>query len=303
MPSRIVREGILTSERVEQLDASSEVFYRRLMSKVDDHGLFDARPTVLRASLYPLRVDRVREADISRSIAACEKAGLIALYAHDSRASSSRRIAACEMAGLAVSEKPYLQMLDTRWQARSGPKWPEPPWKDGAPPPLQEQAPVNGCAQVKTPVYLDVDVVVVGDVVGDGDGGRAESVAHAPLASEKPPPKANGQGTRLDPLWKLPEEWARWALAERPDWTTADVERVALVFRDHWHAKAGKDARKADWLATWRTWVRREQRMYGSSRPPPPGGERRLSPAGQATADAGRRWIEMEEARDATKRP
>lgn len=129
MPNRIIREGILTSDRIEQLDAPAEVFYRRLMSKVDDHGLYDARPSILRSSLYPLRVDRVREADIARWIAACEKAGVIALYQHDG--------------------KPYLQMLDTRWQARSEPKYPQPP--------------ANSCAQVKATAHLDVFGVGVVD--------------------------------------------------------------------------------------------------------------------------------------------
>jgi hypothetical protein len=140
MPSRLIREGILTSERVEQLDCPAEVFYRRLMSKVDDHGLYDARPSVLRASLYPLRIDRVREADISRWIAACEKAGLIALYVHHS--------------------KPYLQMLDTRWTARSEPKFPIPPANGCGEP----ETPENNCAQLKTGVSLDVGVVLVEDV-------------------------------------------------------------------------------------------------------------------------------------------
>jgi len=30
MPDRVVREAILTSERVDKLDAEAEVFYRRL---------------------------------------------------------------------------------------------------------------------------------------------------------------------------------------------------------------------------------------------------------------------------------
>lgn len=131
MPSRLLREGILTSERVDLLDAAAEVFYRRLMSKVDDHGLYDARPSILRSSLYPLRVDRVREADITRWIAACEKAGVIALYEHDG--------------------KPYLQMLDTRWIARSEPKFPPPSTTE------------NSCAQPQTPVPVFGDVVVVED--------------------------------------------------------------------------------------------------------------------------------------------
>lgn len=127
----------MTSERVEQLDAPAEVFYRRLMSKVDDHGLYDARPAILRSSLYPLRVDRVREADISRWIAACEKAGLIALYQHDG--------------------KTLLQMLDTRWPARSEPKYALPSAADG---PLRAVA--SNCAQpmATAPVFVDVDVDV-----------------------------------------------------------------------------------------------------------------------------------------------
>jgi len=124
MPTRLLREEILTSPRVEQLDFPAEVFYRRLMSKVDDHGLFDARPSILRATLFPLRVDRVREADISRWIAICEKAGLIVLYNS--------------------SGKDCLKMLDTRWQVRSEPKYPLPT--------------VNNCKQPETPVHLDVVV-------------------------------------------------------------------------------------------------------------------------------------------------
>lgn len=137
MPTRLLREGILSSDRVEQLDPPAEVFYRRLMSKVDDFGFYDARPSILRANLYPLRIDLVREADITRWIAACEKAGLIALYQHDG--------------------KPFMQMLDTEWQTRSEPKFPLPPWGKGKP----TQATENNCLQPEAPV------TVFGDGVGD----------------------------------------------------------------------------------------------------------------------------------------
>lgn len=136
MPSRIVREGILDSDRVNALDFPAEVFYRRLMSKVDDHGCYDARPEVLKSHLYPVGGSRVREADISRWMAACQKAGLIVLYSH--------------------AGKPYLQMLDTKWPARSEPKYPLP-------------TSVNSCAQPLTPVPV---VVVVGEDVGVVDPPR-----------------------------------------------------------------------------------------------------------------------------------
>jgi hypothetical protein len=196
MPNRIIREGILTSDRVEQLDPPAEVFYRRLMSKVDDHGLYDARPSILRASLYPLRIDRVREADCSRWIAACEKAGLIALYQHDGR--------------------PYVQMLDTRWQARSEAKYPLPGAAESKP----RRAPDNSCAQPLStaPVFVDV--------VGDGDG-------KTPLATQGPPFAL--------PDWIPAEQWAafiamRNAKGKRAPFTDAArdgvVAELAKLKRD-----------------------------------------------------------------------
>jgi len=85
MPNRILRETILDSEKVNKLSPQAEVFYRRLMSVVDDFGRFDARPSVLKARCYPLKLDEVREADISRWTAECEKAGLIVFFNHDNK--------------------------------------------------------------------------------------------------------------------------------------------------------------------------------------------------------------------------
>jgi hypothetical protein len=153
MPTRLLREGILSSDRVELLDPPAEVFYRRLMSKVDDHGLYDARPSVLRASLYPLRIDRVREADISRWIAACEKAGLIVLYEAD--------------------RKPYLMLLNTGWEKRSKAKYPLPP--------------ENICAQPLTPApVVVVEVEVESVVVGEGPRKRGTPAPKRKPKTEMP---------------------------------------------------------------------------------------------------------------------
>ena len=126
MPTRLLREGILTSDRVDRLTAEGEVFYRRLMSKVDDHGLFDARPSVLRAALYPLRLENTTENTCEQLLTECCNAGLIIIYQ--------------------IHGKPFLKMVDTKWKVRSEPKFPPP---------------VNGCKQLKTPVSLDVVVDVV----------------------------------------------------------------------------------------------------------------------------------------------
>ena len=76
-----------------------------------------------------------------------------------------------------------------------------------------------------------------------------------PPVPERPPPDRS-RGSRLAENWVLPREWGDWAIQEGMDELT--VRRTAEKFRDHWLGKAGKDGRKANWLATWRNWVRRD---------------------------------------------
>jgi len=80
--------------------------------------------------------------------------------------------------------------------------------------------------------------------------------------SDNPSGKRTGKaayGTRLAKDWQLPKSWGEWALGEIDHLTEADVRREAAKFADHWHAKAGSDARKADWEATWRNWIRKSE--------------------------------------------
>lgn len=106
MPTRLIRDAILTSGRVASLSWEAEVFYRRLMSVADDYGLYDARTPILRSALYPLQLDKMSECNIQRCLSACEAAGLILLYSHN--------------------EKPYLMILGFDQQGKSMPKWPLP---------------------------------------------------------------------------------------------------------------------------------------------------------------------------------
>lgn len=71
---------------------------------------------------------------------------------------------------------------------------------------------------------------------------------------------AAASGSRLASDFAPPNEWIEWAMAER-GWTAADVSAEADVFRDYWVAQPGAAGRKADWLATWRNWVRRSRRQ------------------------------------------
>lgn len=79
MPNRTIRDWT-DSEKVNLLSNQAEVFLLRLMMKADDYGSYYANVKLLKSNLYPLRTDTIRETDISRWIAECEKAGLILVY-------------------------------------------------------------------------------------------------------------------------------------------------------------------------------------------------------------------------------
>jgi len=104
MPTRVLREGILTSERVNKLTEKGELFYRRLMSVVDDYGRYFAHPALIRSACYPLRVDMVSEANVKQMLIECLSAKLLSVY----------------------GDGKYIQLLDFRQQTRSKSKFPEP---------------------------------------------------------------------------------------------------------------------------------------------------------------------------------
>lgn len=107
MPSRILREGILTSERVAALSWPAEVFYRRLHSVVDDYGRYFAKPMALRAACYPMQLDRVKDSEIEKWLTESQDAQLIKIYA--------------------VDDQTFLELLDFRQQIRAKKsKFPDP---------------------------------------------------------------------------------------------------------------------------------------------------------------------------------
>lgn len=106
---------------------------------------------------------------------------------------------------------------------------------------------------------------------GEGQGQMKEkTAAAAPPSPPAPPPAAEAaasRGKRLPADWELTKPWGEWAMAKYPHWTEAIVRDLGTGFGNHWKAKAGKDATKLDWFATWQNWCMSDitQRQY----PPP----------------------------------
>jgi len=109
MPGRYIREGILTSDKVDALSESAEVFYRRLLNVVDDHGRYYASTMQLFCNCYPMREQKLNEEEqlsffrkIKLSLVECVNKKLIIVY----------------------GEKKYLQLLNFQQNARYKSKFP-----------------------------------------------------------------------------------------------------------------------------------------------------------------------------------
>lgn len=62
--------------------------------------------------------------------------------------------------------------------------------------------------------------------------------------------------TRLPIDWIAPIAYIEYCNKKRPD---LDANHIAECFKDYWIALHGGAAKKLDWLATWRNWVRNQK--------------------------------------------
>lgn len=69
-------------------------------------------------------------------------------------------------------------------------------------------------------------------------------------------------GTRLPENFEMPDEWIRWAVNEKKELSYELIILESKKFIDYWHSAAGAKARKVDWLATWRNWIRGCRAQY-----------------------------------------
>jgi hypothetical protein len=119
MPNRILKDSVCTSDNIDALTVEAETFFYRLLVQCDDYGRMDARPAVLRARCFPLRLDKITEKHVSRFLKELVDAGLVGVYT--------------------VEGHPYLHLLkwDKHQQVRAQrSKYPAPEAADSEPPPV-----------------------------------------------------------------------------------------------------------------------------------------------------------------------
>lgn len=77
--------------------------------------------------------------------------------------------------------------------------------------------------------------------------------------------RSGSKATRLPEPWPLSDEMKRWFVANvAAKVPTRAVEAEHEAFCDYWRGKAGQQATKRDWTATWRNWMRRAAHRWDS---------------------------------------
>lgn len=193
MPNRIIREAILSSEAIASLSWAEEVFYRRLMSVVDDYGRFEASPKLIRAKCYPLQTDDVKAEEVSAWMEACRKAGVLVLYS--------------------VAGKNYLEISKFQQQTRTASKCPSPD---------------SECAQLIANEHLVVVVSVVEDV---SEGVVEKATVRATPAPSRFPEFWAGYPNKKS-RQEAEKAWRKLRLDDRCDELTAHVRLMAATDSD-----------------------------------------------------------------------
>lgn len=79
MPNRILKSSICSSDSIDRLSWFEEVVFYRLIVNCDDYGRMDARPKLLKSTLFPIK-DRVTVKDVENALQKLADAGCVNLY-------------------------------------------------------------------------------------------------------------------------------------------------------------------------------------------------------------------------------
>jgi len=220
MPNRLIRDEMLESESILSLPVEARWFYVTILLSADDIGLFEATSFKL-----------ARRADIRR----------------ESGESMLQMLADSDLIRLyEINGKRYgfIPRFRQRLQIKRS-KYPAPP-KSLILDDVDATNKINDLANKKTDVQpLSTDVQQNISVIQPSE----------PEPEVEKKEKSTTRGTRLPADATLSPEYRDFCQKTRPD---LNPDYVFDTFRDYWISQAGSKGVRADWFATWRNWIRRQ---------------------------------------------
>jgi hypothetical protein len=190
MPTRYLKPGIRDSESIDSVSPQAECLFYRLLVTVDDFGRFDARPSMIKASCFPIK-EELSAAQCADLLNELVSSGLIVAYS--------------------VDGKPYLQMR----------KWDNEPRAKASKYPAVE----DGCIQVHASArtartLLPVTVTETGNREPETETGNRNRVRPASQAKPRAP-KETGQSASA-------ETWDAYSQAYAQRYAVNPVRNAAI---------------------------------------------------------------------------
>lgn len=249
---RSVHPGLFTDEAFVSASPLARLLWIGIWTECDDQGAFEWKPITLKMRLLP-----VDNADVPALLDELADLDMVRRYVVDGRNYGVVR----NFARFQRPKKPNSVFpIPDEFRTYLGSSVPSSEPDDdegghGSPPPPRNPPPVPPKGEI-TPQMED-------------GGGRGEERGSSESVRGVQGGTRDRRGSRLPPDWQPNLDDRAYA-----EGLGLDPTRVAEAFRDFWHAKAGKDAVKLDWSATWRGWCRRDAERGGVLGPRAPPGPR-----------------------------
>ena len=225
---RSIKPEFWVSEQIAECSTNARLTFVGMWNFCDDNGVHPAKPKTLKAELFPM--DDITAAAVGDWVSELVRAGLVAEFESE-------------------GERYWHVTGWTRHQKIDRPsfKHPTPPAPNSSSPrrTLDES---SASPRRAPPPGEDRSGV---DRSGEEKAASPKARPAAPVAT---------RGTRLPKDWVLTDDLRQYCVDTRPN---LDPDEIAEGFRDYWISKAGKDALKVDWIATWRRWVREQRQRAG----------------------------------------
>jgi hypothetical protein len=221
--ARNIKPSFFKNEILGEADPLLGLLFISLWTLADKAGRLEDRPLRIKAETFPYR----ENIDINGYLTQLLSLGFIERY---KAVCDGKEVAIIEIVNFTRHQTPHSTEKASELPAKPVDK----------PITLNNESPaVNGHINVLIP-----------------DSSNTDSPNRIPdvMCADSGTPNKNG--TRLPADWVLPKAWGTWAL-ENSNLSESQIRLEAEKFKDHWLGTANRaSSKRADWLATWRNWIR-----------------------------------------------
>jgi hypothetical protein len=222
---RSIHPGIASDESYMQMSMAAKAAWPILWTECDDHGVFEWKPVVLKARIFP--ADNV---DFAAILAELVSLDCVQRFEHEGKPYGIvRNFCAYQRPKHPSYRHPFPAPI-TDYAAFK-------PVDVGSPTPaLPEPSP----RPTEKPPQMKEEV------------GVGEEEKPKPTVSSKSP-----RGSRWQKGQAVPDEWKAWAKASFPSVEAYRLSTETRKFENHYPAAPGKDGVRSDWEGTYRNWMMR----------------------------------------------